>query len=139
MKLELNVYTLDFQVRDYECDMQGIVNNAVYQHYFEHTRHEFLKRCGYRFAEITKTGINLVVYRAELDYLVSLQNDEQFTSSLQLERISRTRCIFNQVLFRDDVIFTKGCFHVAGYNQKKKPINLDEINIELLIKNANTP
>ena len=36
------VYELKMKVRDYECDLQGIVNNANYQHYIEHTRHEFL-------------------------------------------------------------------------------------------------
>ena len=30
------------EVRDYECDIQGIVNNANYLHYLEHTRHRFL-------------------------------------------------------------------------------------------------
>ena len=37
-------FTLKFEVRDYECDLQGIVNNAVYQHYLEHTRHVYLKQ-----------------------------------------------------------------------------------------------
>ncbi len=32
-------FKLNFEVRDYECDLGGIVNNAVYQHYLEHTRH----------------------------------------------------------------------------------------------------
>jgi acyl-CoA thioesterase FadM len=40
-------FRLDFEVRDYECDLQGIVNNAVYQNYLEHTRHEFLKQKGW--------------------------------------------------------------------------------------------
>ncbi|MBU2223338.1 MAG: acyl-CoA thioesterase, partial [Gammaproteobacteria bacterium] len=30
------VFSVDFKVRDYECDMQGIVNNAVYFNYLEH-------------------------------------------------------------------------------------------------------
>lgn len=40
------VYELEMKVRDYECDLQGIVNNANYQHYLEHTRHEFLTMTG---------------------------------------------------------------------------------------------
>ncbi len=35
-------FCLDFKVRDYECDMEGIVNNATYMNYLEHARHEFL-------------------------------------------------------------------------------------------------
>ena len=40
------IYELEMKVRDYECDLQGIVNNANYQHYLEHTRHEFLTSVG---------------------------------------------------------------------------------------------
>ena len=39
-----HIFSLEFMVRDYECDLQGIVNNACYQHYFEHTRHQFIKK-----------------------------------------------------------------------------------------------
>ncbi len=27
------IYEVTLEVRDYECDMQGIVNNAIYQNY----------------------------------------------------------------------------------------------------------
>lgn len=43
------IYELEMKVRDYECDLQGIVNNANYQHYLEHTRHEFLTSVGVSF------------------------------------------------------------------------------------------
>ena len=45
------IYELEMKVRDYECDLQGIVNNANYQHYLEHTRHEFLTSVGITIAK----------------------------------------------------------------------------------------
>ena len=48
------IFELEMQVRDYECDMEGIVNNAIYQHYLEHTRHEFLASSGISFIEMGK-------------------------------------------------------------------------------------
>ena len=50
--MEKYIYELKLKVRDYECDLQGIVNNANYQHYLEHTRHEFLTSTGMSFAKL---------------------------------------------------------------------------------------
>ena len=50
--MEKYIYELKMKVRDYECDLQGIVNNANYQHYLEHTRHEFLTSVGISFARL---------------------------------------------------------------------------------------
>ena len=36
------IFQLEMMVRDYECDIQGIVNNANYLHFMEHTRHPVL-------------------------------------------------------------------------------------------------
>ena len=41
-------FTLTLAVRDYECDLQGVVNNAVYQNYLEHARHQYLQSLGLR-------------------------------------------------------------------------------------------
>ena len=52
------IYELEMKVRDYECDLQGIVNNANYQHYLEHTRHEFLTSVGVSFAALHEQGVD---------------------------------------------------------------------------------
>lgn len=63
-------FELEMKVRDYECDMQGIVNNANYQHYLEHARHEFLQSTGTAFVDMREQGIEPVV----LPYRNRLQN-----------------------------------------------------------------
>ena len=50
-------FSMEFDVRDYECDMQGVVNNSVYQNYLEHTRHKYLQEIGLDFAMLTEKGI----------------------------------------------------------------------------------
>lgn len=50
------IFELVMKVRDYECDLQGIVNNANYQHYMEHTRHEFIKTAGLNFSDLHNKG-----------------------------------------------------------------------------------
>ena len=45
-------YCLPLKVRDYEVDSQGIVNNANYLHYLEHTRHEFCESEGISFRDL---------------------------------------------------------------------------------------
>ena len=40
--MEKYIYELKMKVRDYECDLQGIVNNANYQHYISPKRRSML-------------------------------------------------------------------------------------------------
>jgi acyl-CoA thioester hydrolase len=88
-------------VRDYECDIQGIVNNGVYQNYLEHARHVYLKNIGVDFAEYARQGINLVVVRAELDYKNPLQSGDKFVVSVEMVRESRVKFAFVQQIHRE--------------------------------------
>lgn len=120
---------LEFQVRDYECDMQGVVNNAVYQHYLEHARHEFLKTLGIDFAELSRRGINLVVVRAELDYKASLTSGDRFWVDTRLERISPVRFAFLQDIYREPDLKLALSGKVIGtaLNERGRPKMPDEI------------
>jgi acyl-CoA thioester hydrolase len=93
-------FALPLAVRDYECDYEGIVNNAVYLNYIEHTRHEFLKHQGLRVVDLAHQGLNLVVVRIELDYLWPLRSGDAFVVGVNLERVSRLRFGFFQDLYR---------------------------------------
>ena len=52
-------FTLTLAVRDYECDLQGVVNNAVYQNYLEHARHQYLQSLGLSLCPLPRTGPRL--------------------------------------------------------------------------------
>jgi len=93
-------FKLELKVRDYECDMQGIVNNAVYLNYLEHCRHEFLLASGIDFNRLTRDKVFLVVVRAELDYKVPLRGGDDFWIGLNLVRISPLRFVFLQDIYR---------------------------------------
>ena len=93
-------FTLEFVVRDYECDLQGVVNNAVYLHYLEHTRHQFLSGHGIDFGKLASQKINLVVIRIEIDYIAPLRSGDRFIVSNKSERISKLRFGFRQNIYR---------------------------------------
>ncbi|MBO7418894.1 MAG: acyl-CoA thioesterase [Bacteroidaceae bacterium] len=103
------VYELEMKVRDYECDLQGIVNNANYQHYLEHTRHEFLLTTGISFAELHQRGIDVVVSKVTMSFKTPLRSNDVFVSKLYLKR-EGIRFVFYQDIFRksDNKLCLKG-------------------------------
>ncbi len=119
----MQTFTVDMAVRDYECDLQGVVNNAVYQNYTEHARHEFLKSRGLDFATLTASGLHVMVTRAELDYLRSLRSGDVFRVSVQTERVSRLRMAFVQQisLLPQGTPILNARFVVAAVNAQGRP------------------
>lgn len=102
-------YETRMEVRDYECDIEGIVNNANYLHYMEHTRHLFLKKCGLSFAEMHEKGVDAVVARMNLQFKTPLRCDDEFISRLALKK-EGIRYVFYQDIYRasDEQLCFKG-------------------------------
>ena len=93
------IYELKMKVRDYECDLQGIVNNANYPHYIEHTRHEFLLSTGISFARLHAEGIDPVVARLTMAFKTPLKSGDEFVSKLYLKK-EGIKYVFYQDIFR---------------------------------------
>ncbi len=94
-------FSLPLSVRDYEIDYQGIVNNANYLHYLEHTRHEFCKQAGLTFGDMHQRGIDPVLAKLEIEYLSPLHIGDNFISCLNLRRHG-PKFRFQQDLYKPD-------------------------------------
>ena len=69
------IFETRMEVRDYECDIEGIVNNANYLHY------------------------DAVVHSMKLQYKVPLRCDDEFISRLNLKK-DRFKYMFYQDIYR---------------------------------------
>lgn len=109
------IFEYKFEVRDYECDIQGIVNNANYQHYMEHTRHKFIQTLDMNFRELTDEGVILVVSKAELQYKKSLTSNDEFVCRLNVQK-EGIRYVFYEDIYRlsDNQLCTKGKFEIVS-------------------------
>ncbi|MBB1334735.1 acyl-CoA thioesterase [Pseudoalteromonas sp. SG43-7] len=124
-------FKVDFKVRDYECDLQGIVNNSVYFNYLEHARHEFLHANGVDFAQLTRDKINLVVMRSEMDYKQSLMPGDEFYVAVEPERISRLKFGFRQTVVRkhDEKVMLKALVIGTAVNERGRPFLPEQVDL----------
>jgi acyl-CoA thioester hydrolase len=93
-------FELEFSVRDYELDTQGVVNNSVYQNYLEHARHEYLKHIGLNFNELHENGTDAVVHKIELIYKRPLMGDDRFVVRMRAEQEGFVRFVFFQDIYK---------------------------------------
>lgn len=89
-------FEIEEKVREYECDLQGIVNNAVYLNYLEHARDELLRQQGLELKKLHDQGIDAVVARIEVDYKWALRPGDEFVVRINLEREGELKLMFRQ-------------------------------------------
>lgn len=109
MNLDKYIFSHEMKVRDYECDLQGIVNNANYQHYMEHSRHEFLETLGVNFGRLHDQGIDAMVSKIIIEYKQSLRSGDRFVVGMNIRR-EGAKIVFYQDIYRlpDGKLCTKG-------------------------------
>lgn len=123
MDMTEKVFDLELKVRDYECDMDHVVNHAVYLNYLEHARHEFLVGLGIKFGELSKRGVSLVVTRIEADFKASLTSGDTFLVRTSFNRKGRIRLQFNQSIYRmpDSRLMLSAVVTGTALNERGRP------------------
>jgi acyl-CoA thioester hydrolase len=92
-------FQLEMKVRDYECDLQGVVNNSNYQRYMEHTRHEFMETLGENFGKMHEQGVDAFVSKVEIRFKQSLRSGDKFLSCMNFKR-EGIKLVFEQDIYK---------------------------------------
>lgn len=122
-------FELEFKVRDYECDLQSIVNNSVYQNYLEHTRHQFMLGIGLDFADLYRRDVIAVVARVDLAYKIPLKSGDTFVSRLWVEN-QGVKYIFHQDIYRlpDEKLCLKGIVTTTSIVNGRLAVSTEIVN-----------
>lgn len=108
------LFLIEMKVRDYECDLQGVVNNSNYQRYMEHARHEFLESLGDNFSKMHDEGYDAMVAKVEIAYKQPLRSGDRFWVGLNCRK-EGVRFIFDEDVIRikDQQLVASGKVHTV--------------------------
>ncbi|MEK6733761.1 MAG: acyl-CoA thioesterase [Pseudomonadota bacterium] len=104
-------FKVEFEVRDNEIDIQGVVNNANYFIYFAHTRHKFLEKIlKINFIEMAKANHNLFLISSNIEFKKALLPNQKFYVTCSIAPEGKIRFAFEQEirLCSDDSLIAKG-------------------------------
>ncbi len=101
MEQDKYIFEMPLKVRDYEVDAEGIVNNANYLHYLEHTRHEFCELAGVSFRQMHDEGLDPVATHIDIKYIRPLGLGDSMVSKLRIHRRGPL-FVFTQDIFTPD-------------------------------------
>ena len=113
-------------VRSYECDAYNHVNNAVYLHYLEYARMEFLKDNGFPYKKFVDAGYFIVVVRVAIDYKQPAVLHDDLT--IQTEPLKRRKAsgMFHQRILKGDTLVAEADVTWAVLNSQGRPSPIPE-------------
>lgn len=108
------LFLLEMKVRDYECDLQGVVNNSNYQRYMEHARHEFLESIGDNFSKMHDEGYDAMVSKVEISFKQPLRSGDRFWVGVNCRK-EGVRFIFDEdvIKIKDQQLAASGSVHTV--------------------------
>lgn len=135
MPTSLVTFSWESEVRAYETDFQGIVNNAVYYHYLDHTRCKHLAALGFDIKACADNHLNFVLIHSEIHYKHSLTVGDLFRVDSVLSRISALKYCFEQTIFclnRDQLLMVAATSITCAVNALTgKPSRLNILDLPI--------
>ncbi|MBY0377241.1 MAG: acyl-CoA thioesterase [Gammaproteobacteria bacterium] len=116
------IFKCNFEVRDTEIDMDGIVSNYVYFVYLQHARHKYLESLGCGFNTQIQNNQSPVLLATQTNFLQSLKSQDQFyVTCLITSANSRIKFNCYQEIYRssDDKLILTSTNTITWINNNK--------------------
>jgi YbgC/YbaW family acyl-CoA thioester hydrolase len=123
----------ELKVRSYELDAYGHVNHAVFLHYFEQARVEYLEQKNLSFKSLWEEGYVFIIVHAEVDYFEPLTVSDRIEIVGRIEKIGKTSVTILQEMFKspERILVSRGKF-VAVFTDRRtgQPVPIAESFLE---------
>ncbi len=128
----MKTFTIHFQVRSYECDSYGHVNNAVYLNYLEFARMSALHEKGFTLDNMKERGYLVVVRRIEIDYKYPLVSNDEVTIKTFTSEARKSSGTFTQQIMqsRNNRLSAEAKVTWVFINLKGQPIPIPQEILE---------
>jgi acyl-CoA thioester hydrolase len=117
-------YECFLQVRSYECDAYGHVNNAVYLNYLEYARGEYLKAIGFPYQQAIASGYGLYVARIAIDYKMPAFPEEELRIVTKAIKRGAVSGVLSQSIRRKDDLIAAAEVTWAFVDSKGAPTRI---------------
>ena len=92
----------ELEVRDYELDAQGVVNNAVYVSYLEVGRHKYCAANGLDLLSVEARGYRFMLAALSIRYRQSLRSGMKFYVTAVPRYHGKLKLVFEQGIYLVD-------------------------------------
>lgn len=118
------IYECTLRVRTYECDAYGHVNNAVYLHYLEYARCEYLRDVGFEYNAAVQAGYGLYVAKIEIEYKQPALSDDLLTIHTWPVKKGAVSGTMAQKIMKDTAVLAEARVSWAFVNSQGKPTKI---------------
>ncbi len=107
-------HRLSVRVYYEDTDFSGNVYHAVYLHFFERGRTEFLRDIGVHHSELVKDGIAFAVRSMSIDFAAAAHIDDLLEVTTEVASVTAARLTLRQTISRDGVVIVSADVLVVG-------------------------
>lgn len=90
----------ELKVRSYELDGYGHVNHAVFLHYYEQARVEYLEQRGLSFRSLWQEGYFFVIARTEIDFIKPLSMSDRIEIQGEILEVGSSSITLEQIIYK---------------------------------------